>query len=410
MKLQMSSYRKIFLFLLILTSGIFILHDQFFILDGNSQITSKNVCDPYIDKDGNGIPDDHIPKKNIDWSYCNLEGINFSKLTDFDFNESERPFTGDGRYHTSKYAEPIRDGIPNDAHEFRQHMKLSFLDYYTEVFYSFFGIDYDIDDYLYTGANFENANFTHANFKNTNLIDSKLKFANLNSVDFSNSLLMGVNFEHTDLNNANFKNANLQHAGFYRANLKDVNFDGADLSYAYLYEYENNNNVALRNFSNSILKYTLMENATLTHANFLNAEINETEFFLANLSNTDLSKSKFVSGNFSHTNLSNADLRGLDLSTSTFVGANLSGANLSGAVIDKNVESEIDLSCDQFYCTDLKAVENPPTIIFSLQLDDADLVGMNLSGADLSGTNLSGADLSGTNLSGADLSGTNLSG
>ena len=61
---------------------------------------------------------------------------------------------------------------------FRQHAKISVIDQYIELFFSFFGIDYDPDDRLYKGANFENANFTHTNFKNTNLIDSKLRFAN----------------------------------------------------------------------------------------------------------------------------------------------------------------------------------------------------------------------------------------
>ena len=85
----MSSSKHVSLLLLIVISSIFILSNQFFILDGNSQTSPKNLCDPSIDKDGNGIPDIQIPKKNIDWSYCNLEGINFSGLDDFDFKESE---------------------------------------------------------------------------------------------------------------------------------------------------------------------------------------------------------------------------------------------------------------------------------------------------------------------------------
>ena len=262
------------MFLLASTGFILIFYNQFFILDGTSQIFSNEICDPGIDKNGDTIPDQLTPQKNIDWSYCNLEGVNFSKLTDFDFKESERPFTGDDRQHTSRYAESIQDGIPHDAHMFRQHAKISVIDQYIELFFSFFGIDYDPDDRLYKGANFENANFTHTNFKNTNLIDSKLRFANLNSVDFTNSILIAANFEHSDLTNANFENADLRHTSFYRANLKDVNFNGTDLSFAYFYEYENNNDISLRNFFGSTLRGTLMENATLTYAKFENTEIN----------------------------------------------------------------------------------------------------------------------------------------
>ena len=267
----MSLFKKTSLMFLLASTGfILIFYNQFFILDGTSQIFSNEMCDPSIDKNGDTIPDHLTPQKNIDWSYCNLEGVNFSKLTDFNFKESERPFTGDDRQHTSSYAESIQDGIPHDAHMFRQHAKISVIDQYIELFFSFFGIDYDPDDRLYKGANFENANFTHTNFKNTNLIDSKLRFANLNSVDFTNSTLIAANFEHSDLTDANFENADLQHASFYRANLKDANFNGTDLSFAYFYEYENNNDVSLRNFVGSTLRGTLMENATLTYAKFEN--------------------------------------------------------------------------------------------------------------------------------------------
>ena len=204
-------------------------------IESVSSTKSTQFCNSLIDKNGDNIPDETIPKKNVNWAFCNLSDTNFSKSTSFDYQESDRPFVGEYRYHTSKYAEPIEPGIPNDAHLFRQHDQLGIIDSYIELFYSFFGIDYDRDDHLYDGPNFENANFSHANFKNVNLIDSKLKFGNFNSVDFSNSLLNGANFEHSDLNDANFENANLQHSSFYRANLKNANFEGADLSFAYFY-------------------------------------------------------------------------------------------------------------------------------------------------------------------------------
>jgi len=319
------------LFVLLIICSVSIVVNTLPNIESVSNTKSTQFCNSLIDKNGDNIPDEIVSKKNINWAFCNLSDTNFSKLTSFDYKESDRPFVGEFRYHTSKYAEPIGIGIPNDAHTFRQHGNLGLIDRYIELFYSFFGVDYDIDDKLYTGANFENANFTHANFRNTNLIDSKLRFGNFNSVDFSESELNGANFEHSDLNDANFKNANLQHSSFYRANLKNVNFEGADLSFAYFYEYENHETVSLRNFSNSILYETLMENATLSHANFNNAEINNTKFFFADLSDADFSKSKFISGNFSHANLSNSNLSNLNLSESHFVGANLSGANLSGA-------------------------------------------------------------------------------
>ena len=194
-----SFFKKItLLFVLITVCSISLIVNNLSNVESISSTDSLQFCNPKIDKNGDKIPDEIIPKKNINWAFCDLSDTSFSELISFDYKESKRPFVGEYRYHTSKYAEPIQPGIPNDAHLFRQHNQLGIVDKYIELFYSFFGIDYDPDDKLYNGPNFENANFSHANFKNVNLIDSKLKFGNFNSVDFSNSLLNGANFEHSD--------------------------------------------------------------------------------------------------------------------------------------------------------------------------------------------------------------------
>ena len=98
------------------------------------------------------------------------------------------------RYHTTSFAQHIRDGIANDAHTFRQSAQIGKIDSVLESIYGIFGIDYDPDDELYSGPNFENANFTNANFQRSVLIDSKMRFANLQNVDFSNAKLIATNF------------------------------------------------------------------------------------------------------------------------------------------------------------------------------------------------------------------------
>ena len=149
-------------------------------------------CDSRYDKNRDNIPDELDPRKNVDWSNCNLQGTNFSEKNYFEYETSLRPFTWGLRYHTSSYSEPIRDGIANDAHTFRQHQSLGIIDKTIEEFYAIFGIDYDPDDKLYSGPNFENANFTNANFSDSKIIDGKLRFTNLENANFTNSHLMGT--------------------------------------------------------------------------------------------------------------------------------------------------------------------------------------------------------------------------
>ena len=76
-------------------------------IESVSSTKSTQFCNSLIDKNGDNIPDEIIPKKNVNWAFCNLSDTNFSKLTSFDYQESDRPFVGEYRYHTSKYAEPF---------------------------------------------------------------------------------------------------------------------------------------------------------------------------------------------------------------------------------------------------------------------------------------------------------------
>lgn len=131
---------------LILVSLFFIFTNFSYFTASDKGIDSYSICNPDLDRDEDDIPDDLTPKKNVDWSNCNLTGINFSSDDEFDYRESLRPFTWGNRQHTTLYAESLRDGIPNDAHTFRQNANLGKIDSTLEILYSYFGLDYDQDD------------------------------------------------------------------------------------------------------------------------------------------------------------------------------------------------------------------------------------------------------------------------
>ena len=105
-----SFFKKItLLFVLITVCSISLIVNNLSNVESISSTDSLQFCNPKIDKNGDKIPDEIIPKKNINWAFCDLSDTSFSELISFDYKESKRPFVGEYRYHTSKYAEPIPD-------------------------------------------------------------------------------------------------------------------------------------------------------------------------------------------------------------------------------------------------------------------------------------------------------------
>ena len=83
-----------------------------------------------------------------------------------------------------------------------------------------------------TGKNFlgEKGNMLNIRFRSYadfNLSESKFKWVNLYSSDFSNATLIGARFYDADLVEANFSGANLKNAKFTNSDLSGVNYVGA---------------------------------------------------------------------------------------------------------------------------------------------------------------------------------------
>ena len=51
---------------------------SFFVLDANSTGLTEKICNSEFDKNADNIPENLTPKKNINWSYCNLENTNLA--------------------------------------------------------------------------------------------------------------------------------------------------------------------------------------------------------------------------------------------------------------------------------------------------------------------------------------------
>ena len=88
-------------YLLLLVGIIFISSNMVY---GETYSQSSDFkCNSSIDNNGDGIPDKIESKRSINWSYCNLEGQDISKIKSFDYADSVRPFD--------------KNGIPYDSHE-----------------------------------------------------------------------------------------------------------------------------------------------------------------------------------------------------------------------------------------------------------------------------------------------------
>ena len=53
----------------------FILFLLIFIIPLNAYAEELTFCNPQIDKNGDGYPDKLVPEIGVDWSYCNLIGV-----------------------------------------------------------------------------------------------------------------------------------------------------------------------------------------------------------------------------------------------------------------------------------------------------------------------------------------------
>ena len=83
-----------YVYILFLVS-IIILSQNLIFTDAYSQDLDLK-CNPVIDKNEDGVPDRIEAKSSINWSHCNLEGQDISRIQSFDYTESNRPFDKNG--------------------------------------------------------------------------------------------------------------------------------------------------------------------------------------------------------------------------------------------------------------------------------------------------------------------------
>ena len=333
------------------------LNFQFIETNGQNQ---DFECDINIDKNKDNIPDKIEPRSSINWSYCNLEGKDISKIKSFDYTDSDRPFD--------------KLGVPYDNHESEYNLnpkieyydfersqdakKYSILDKIIRNILELFGKEYDKSDFnnnFFKGANLKSADLTGANLKNAKIIDSNFYYATLDNADLRNSNLTGSSFYKASLKNVDFSYADLRHVQLYEADLENAIFEGVNLAFSNLCDYSED------------------------HMDMLH------DFGVEAFSGVDLSYA-----NFDKADLRNVDFEGVIIHNAHFLFADLTNSNLSGR----------NLTGTNFGYADLTGADLSNTILSNADLHDTILVNADLSGADLSGVDLSGRDLSGTKLSG----------
>jgi uncharacterized protein YjbI with pentapeptide repeats len=185
--------------------------------------------------------------------------------------------------------------------------------------------------------------------------------------------------------NANLR-PNLSGANLFKADLRETDFSEAELTEA--------------NLSMADLYGAELSGAELTEANLSKADLREANLNRANLTDANLSGADLRSAK-----LRNAKLSGADLRSANLMDANLSGAYLAGAKLREANFNRANLMDARFYDADLRSANLSNTI-----LTDATFLGANLDHAILSGARLDGANLSKADLSEARLNGANLYG
>ena len=350
------------MYVYILLASIIILSQNSIFIDAYSQDLDLK-CNNVIDKNGDGIPDIIEAKSSINWSHCNLEGQDISKIDSFDYTESKRPFD--------------KNGVPYDNHEFEfglQNKEMYDLNRHTnaqnesifEKIYKhilkIFNEEYiksDNNNNFHTGANLRAANLEGANLKNSKIIDTNFSYANLADANLSNADLTGSSFYKANMNNVDLTNANLSHVQLYEADLTNAILVGVNLSHSNLCDFSHfflTRTAHLESigvFSGVDLTNAVFNRAELRSVDFSNVTLENTQFLFADLTGAefpgkDLTNINFGHANLSYTNLSNTILSHKNLYNTILVGANLSNANLSGVDLSGRDLSNTNLSGCKF--------------------------------------------------------------
>jgi len=219
---------------------------QFIIKEGivqfkeSSELQTTSVskkCNSAVDKNNDGKPDDLIPQRGIDWSFCNLQGVS---LVGQDLGQANL-MGADLRGANLQNADLTLANLANA----------------------------DLRNAKLIGANMLHSNLNNANLYQANLLGVNLYAANLQDANLKEAILIQANVYKSNLIGAIFVDADLKKANFcgqvlYRQDFSGADFTGADLSKTKL------KNV---NFESTILIDANLSGADLTGVNLINLHL-----------------------------------------------------------------------------------------------------------------------------------------
>ena len=216
------------------------------------------------------------------------------------------------------------------------------------------GIEIDLIEANFSGADLSEANFRGADLRGTNLRGAKLIEAIFSGADLRGAKLIeaklyqanlsGAIFSGANLSGAIFSGANLSEAKLYQANLSEANLSGVDLSRAKLYQAD---------LRGADLDGANLSGADLIGENLSGANLSGADLDGANLSEANLSEANLSGANLSGANLIEADLSGVYLYQAKALNTNFTRANLTGACIqDWHINADTifeEVICDYIY-------------------------------------------------------------
>ena len=298
-----------------------------------------------------------------------------------------------------------------------------------------------------TGVNFQNCILEESQIDKTTKIEPKLRLfwelvnsggenRDLQGVDLSNiQIIINSSFPEVNLTNANLKNANLSQSNLSNficsnANLKNANLSGASCPLCLDNSCLENANLSGTFHNEARFKNTVCVGANFSRAcfdgefiYFENADCRNTNFTEANLTGGIISGANFAGANFTgatgldeflgwmreheisepvnfqNTNFSQTDLSGFDIHEVVYnLTDKIQLINWKGAIFNEvNLENANLSGLDLRYCSFVKA-----------NLKGANLENCNLAYVDFAEANLEGTNLTGANIKGVVLEGSKI--
>ena len=310
-------------------------HADFEVEDFDEDPRFQNFnCNPEIDKDGDDFPDNLDVEGPIDWSNCNLFGLDLSnrELSDATLVRSNLYLADLHNTNLSgadlSYSQIYKADI-SDANFTYANLTSANLCGARNPLFDFTGAD--LSYAAFDNASLANATLTGAIIKHTNFYNSTLANVDLSDMDLTGTILVNA-----DLTNANLENVDLSGKDLTGTILADTDLFGKDLTGTILVGADlTNANLENVDLSGMDLTGTILD--------CLSTPIRCQEIFIdTNLQNTNLTDASFVSADL--TKIKNKSLAGADLSGASFAYSNLSDVNMSNVILDATNFWKADLT------------------------------------------------------------------